>query len=202
MFSPPSGPGVRVDTYGRPGLTPSPRYDSLLAKVVTHVRGISFPAAARKARTALSEFTIEGIATNIEFLRELLSDSDFKSGVVSTSFLDDKLPDLVAATTSHQHRHQTRVAVELYPGEEVLRAQLAGTVVEAAPEGAEIGAGGQVVVLEAMKMQHVLVAPDALRTVRSLVAPGEVVGTGDPLVVFTRTGSGADGESSSAAHRS
>src|SRR5208283_3331760 len=47
MFSPPSGPGVRVDTYGRPGLTPSPRYDSLLAKVTTHVRGPEFPAALR-----------------------------------------------------------------------------------------------------------------------------------------------------------
>jgi acetyl-CoA carboxylase carboxyltransferase component len=50
-----------------------------------------------------------------------------------------------------------------------------------------------------MKMQHVLVAPDALRTVRALVAPGQVVGTGDPLLVFTRTGGGADGESNTAA---
>ncbi len=42
VFTPPSGPGVRVDTFGRPGLTPSPRYDSLLAKVITRVRGSSF----------------------------------------------------------------------------------------------------------------------------------------------------------------
>ena len=77
VFSPPSGPGVRVDTYGRPGLVPSPRYDSLLAKVITHVRGIVVPAAVRKARTALAEFGIEGVATNIGFLRELLSDDEF-----------------------------------------------------------------------------------------------------------------------------
>jgi acetyl-CoA carboxylase carboxyltransferase component len=44
-----------------------------------------------------------------------------------------------------------------------------------------------------MKMQHVLVAPDALRIARVLVAPGQVVGTGDPLLVFTRTGTGGDG---------
>jgi acetyl-CoA carboxylase carboxyltransferase component len=37
----------------------------------------------------------------------------------------------------------------------------------------------------------VLIAPDAVCTVRTLVAPGQVVGTGDPLVVFTRTGAGA-----------
>ncbi|MCV7441970.1 ATP-grasp domain-containing protein [Mycobacterium paraense] len=197
-FSPPSGPGVRVDTYGRPGLVISPRYDSLLAKVIVHVHGSSVQAAARKARTALGEFGIEGVRTNIDVLRELLCDSQVQSGSVTTDFLDEKLPALAAAALSHQH--DVRAApVELYPGEEALRAQLAGTVIEVAAEGEEIAAGGQVVVLEAMKMQHVLAAPDTLRTVRSLVTPGQVVGTGDPLVVFTRTGAGVDGELYSAA---
>jgi acetyl/propionyl-CoA carboxylase alpha subunit/acetyl-CoA carboxylase carboxyltransferase component len=198
VFSPPSGPGVRVDTYGRPGLVASPQYDSLLAKVIAHVHGSSLQAAVRKARTALGEFSVEGIATNIGFLRELLSESQIQSGWVTTGFLDERLPELAAAALSRQHDIRV-AAVELYPGEEVLRAQLAGTVVEVAPEGADFGAGAQLVVLEAMKMQHVLVAPDALRTVRSLVTPGQVVGTGDPLLVFTRTGAGADGESSAAA---
>ncbi|VBA37779.1 Methylmalonyl-CoA carboxyltransferase 12S subunit [Mycobacterium innocens] len=60
-----------------------------------------------------------------------------------------------------------------------------------------MGADGQLVVLEAMKMQHVLAAPDALRTVRNLVSPGQVVATGDPLLVFTRTNV-VDGGSSTA----
>ena len=198
VFSPPSGPGVRVDTYGRAGLVTSPRYDSLLAKVVTVVRGSSFPAALRKARTALGEFSIEGVGTNIGLLRELLSDSELASGVVTTGFLDAKLPALATAALSRQR--EVRVAtVELYPGEEVLRAQLAGTVVEVVADGAEFDAGNQLVVLEAMKMQHVLTAPDALRTVRTLVAMGQVVGTGDPLLVFTRTGTGAGGEAGAAA---
>lgn len=193
VFSPPSGPGVRVDTYGRPGLTPSPRYDSLLAKVITHVRGSSFPAAVRKAQTALAEFGIEGIRTNIGFLREVLSHNQVQTGVVTTRFVDENLSNL--ATAAMSHHSEARIApLELYPGEEVLRAQLAGTVAEVAPEGAELTAGQQVVVLEAMKMQHVLAAPDALRTVRNLVSPGQVVGTGDPLVVFTRTSAGATGE--------
>jgi acetyl/propionyl-CoA carboxylase alpha subunit/acetyl-CoA carboxylase carboxyltransferase component len=198
VFSPPTGPGVRVDSYGRPGLVTSPRYDSLLAKVVTHVHGSSFDAAVRKARTALGEFSVEGIRTNIGFLRELLSDSEIQSGRVTTGFLDEKLPELAAAALSHQHDIRV-AAVELYPGEEVLRAQLAGTVIEVAPEGVEFGPGGQLVVLEAMKMQHALVAPDALRTVRSLVTQGQVVGTGDPLLVFTRTEAGGAGESAAAA---
>ncbi|OBH14362.1 carboxyl transferase domain-containing protein [Mycobacterium sp. E3247] len=195
-FSPPSGPGIRVDTYGRVGLVVNPHYDSLLAKVVTHVRGASPGAALRKTRTALAEFAIEGVRTNIDFLRELLSDPAVESGCVSTVFVDQKLPELAAASW---HQHDVRAApVELYPGEDVLRAQLAGTVVEVAREDAEYGAGSQLVVLEAMKMQHVLVAPDALRTMRNLVTPGQVVGTGDPLLVFTRTGAAAGGDSSMA----
>jgi len=197
-FSPPSGPGVRVDTYGRPGLAISPRYDSLLAKVITHVHGSSLQAAARKARNALGEFGIEGVRTNVSFLRELLSDSQLQSGWVTTGFLDGKLPELATAALSRQPDIRF-TSVELYPGEEVLRAQLAGTVVEVAAEGVEFGAGDQLIVLEAMKMQHVLAAPDALRTVRSLVTPGQVVGTGDALLVFTRSGAGPDGQSYSAA---
>jgi acetyl/propionyl-CoA carboxylase alpha subunit len=198
VFSPPSGPGVRVDTYGRPGLVVGARYDSLLAKVVTHVHGTSFSAALRKSRTALAEFSIDGVRTNIAVLRELLSDNALQSGWVTTSYLDEKLPEFADAALSQQT--DARIApVELYPGEEVLRAQLAGTVLEVAAAGAEFSSGSQLVVLEAMKMEHVLVAPDALRTVRSLVTAGQVVGTGDPLVVFIRTGAGSGGESSTAA---
>lgn len=197
-FSPPSGPGVRVDTYGRAGLVISPQYDSLLAKLIVYVHGPSWRAAVRKARTALAEFGIEGVHTNIGFLRELLTAERIESGWVSTLFLDERLPELARAAQSHE-REPRVAAVELYPGEDALRAQLAGTVVEVAPEDAECAAGGQLVVLEAMKMQHVLVAPDALRTVRVLVTPGQVVATGDPLLVFTRTVATADGESVSAA---
>jgi biotin carboxylase len=85
VFSPPGGPGVRVDTHGRPGLVISPRYDSLLAKVITHVHGSSLPAAVRKTSTALGEFGIEGVRTNISLLRELLSDNEVQSGGVGSS---------------------------------------------------------------------------------------------------------------------
>lgn len=197
-FSPPSGPGVRVDTYGRAGLVISPQYDSLLAKLIVGVHGSSWQAAVRKARTALAEFDIQGVHTNIGFLRELLTDDRIESGWVSTGFLDERLPELARAAQSHEQGPRV-VAVELHPGEDALRAQMAGTVVEVAAEGAEYAAGGQLVVLEAMKMQHVLVAPDALRTVRVLVTPGQVVGTGDPLLVFTRTESVGDDETVSAA---
>lgn len=197
-FTPPGGPGVRVDTYGRPGLVAAPHYDSLLAKVVAHVHGPSFPAAVRKVRTALGEFGIEGIRTNLGLLRELLAQPEVQSGWVTTDFLDEKLPALAAAALSREGAVHA-AEVELYPGEEPLRAQLAGTVVEVPPEDTEFGPGDQLIVLEAMKMQHVLTAPGTLRTVRVLVTPGQVITTGDPLLVFARTGSDTESESASAA---
>ncbi|MBW0014715.1 carboxyl transferase domain-containing protein [Mycobacterium sp.] len=198
VFSPPSGPGVRVDTHGRPGLVLGPRYDSLLAKVVTRVHGKSLQAAVRKSRTALGEFGVEGVRTNLALLRELLADNRIQSGWVTTDFLDAKLPELAAAVSS-RHPEIRVAAVELYPGEEVLRAPLAGTVVEVAAEGVEFAAGDQLIVLEAMKMQHVLTAPGSLRTVRGFVTPGQVVGTGDPLLVFARSAAAADDHTSTSA---
>ncbi|TCJ94161.1 acetyl-CoA carboxylase family protein [Nocardia alba] len=191
-FAPPTGPGVRVDTFGRAGLTPSPRYDSLLAKVITRTRGQSFPAAARKTATALAEFTVTGIGTNISFLREILADSTFQSGTATTGFLAEHTTELVAAAQTDQPEVAS-AAIELYPGQEAVRAQLAGTVVEVAEEGAHVGAGGQLAVLEAMKMQHVRTTPDAARIVRVLVRPGQVVAPGDPLVIITRTGADETG---------
>ena len=50
-FEPPSGPGVRVDTYGYPGYTTNPNFDSLLAKVITYSASSDF-SDARPTRQA------------------------------------------------------------------------------------------------------------------------------------------------------
>ncbi|HEX7322502.1 MAG TPA: biotin carboxylase N-terminal domain-containing protein, partial [Mycobacterium sp.] len=194
-FTPPGGPGVRVDTYGRPGLTISPRYDSLLAKVITHVHGGSLPAAVRKAGIALAEFEIEGVETNIGLLRELLSDSAIQSAAVTTGWLGAKLPTLAGLLASSPAEAGSG-SPELFPGEEVLYAPTAGTVAQIAGDGSEAGAGGELAVLEAMKMQHPLSAPADVRVVRTLVVLGQTVAAGDPLLVFNRTG---DGEAAGAA---
>ncbi|MFD9664969.1 carboxyl transferase domain-containing protein [Rhodococcus sp. NPDC059968] len=191
VFSPPTGPGVRVDTYGRPGLSPSPRYDSLLAKVIVHSRGASFSAAVRKADAALAEFVVEGVPTNIGFLRAILADPGFADGVVGTDHLAERMSALVDAAQVHQPAEVASEALELRAGEDVLRAHLAGTVVESTGEGAAVESGAQLVVLEAMKMQHVIAAPAGAVVERNLVSPGQTVNAGDPLIVIRRTGSDA-----------
>ncbi|REE75096.1 biotin-dependent enzyme [Rhodococcus wratislaviensis] len=191
VFSPPTGPGVRVDTYGRPGLSPSPRYDSLLAKVIVHSRGPSFSAAVRKTDAALAEFVVEGVPTNIGFLRAILADPGFADGVVGTDHLAERMSTLVDAAYVHQPAEVASEALELRAGEDVLRAHMAGTVVESTGEGATVESGAQLVVLEAMKMQHVIAAPTGAVVERNLVSPGQTVNAGDPLVVIRRTGSEA-----------
>ena len=171
-FTPPIGPGIRVDTFGRPGLSPSPRFDPLLAKVIAHVPTGTLETAARKAAVAIAEFEIDGVATNRGLLRRILADDEFLSGAADTGFLDRLSGDNAPAPSAD--------------GE--LRAPMAGTVIDTRAEGSDVAADAPVVVLEAMKMQHVVAAPTAGRVQRILVGIGATVRAGDILAIYTPTG--------------
>ena len=93
-FDPPTGPGIRTDTFGYAGYATSPHFDSLLAKVIVH-SDASFAAAVRKAERALADFRIEGVYTNIPFLQAIMRRA-LASPVVHTRFVDEHMADLVA----------------------------------------------------------------------------------------------------------
>lgn len=116
---------MRVDICGRAGLTIGPRYDSLLAKVITHLSGTAMPAAVRKARTALAEFSVDGLETNIGLLREVLSDGQFHIDAVTTGWLGQKLPELVSALATDQSGSGD-VVPEVGTGEDVVYAAHGG----------------------------------------------------------------------------
>ena len=92
-FDPPTGPGIRTDTFGYAGYATSPSFDSLLAKVVVH-SSASFVAAVRKAGRALSDFRIEGVRTNIPFLQAVMKRA-LASPTVHTRFVDEHMATLV-----------------------------------------------------------------------------------------------------------
>jgi acetyl-CoA carboxylase, biotin carboxylase subunit len=97
-FRPPLGPGVRVDTFVEDGTVISPHYDSLIAKLIV-VDG-SRRLAIERARRALRELEIEGVATTREVLSEILDSEEFRSGDYSTSFLEEagaRLPALAGS---------------------------------------------------------------------------------------------------------
>ena len=95
-FQPPSGPGVRVDTYGYPGYTTNPNFDSLLAKVIAYSASGDFGDTVGRARRALSEFQIDGVETNLGFLGKALAHADFLGGGVYTRWVDDHIAELAA----------------------------------------------------------------------------------------------------------
>ncbi len=103
-FEPPSGPGVRVDTFAYTGYTTSPSFDSLLAKLIAHSPAPDFAAAAAKAYRALCEFRIEGVATNMGFLQNLLRHPDFAANRLYTNFIEDHIGELVAPADSRHQR--------------------------------------------------------------------------------------------------
>ncbi|MGW8376288.1 carboxyl transferase domain-containing protein [Streptomyces sp. ODS28] len=195
-FQPPTGPGIRVDTHGTAGARTTERYDSLLAKVVAHTPRGGLDAAAARLERALDEFTVQGPECNTGLLRAVLAHPDFVRGACTTRFLDrhlaELLPEAERPPEAGDHEHADDPGDP--DGAATVRAPSAGTVIaiEAAP-GETVPAGGPVLVLEAMKMEHVLEAP-APGTVREIhVIPGDTVGEGDPLATLVPSRDAAEG---------
>jgi len=85
----PTGPGVRVDAGFKNGDTIGGNFDSLLAKLI--VTGATREQAIERARRALAEFNVEGLATALPFHRAILEDpaftQDFK---IYTSYIENE----------------------------------------------------------------------------------------------------------------
>jgi pyruvate carboxylase subunit A len=94
----PGGPGVRIDSGIEVGQTIAPYFDSMLAKLI--VWGEDWPSALARARRALGETAIEGVATTLPFHRHLAASPEFAQGHFTTDLLNhfptpaDELPAL------------------------------------------------------------------------------------------------------------
>ncbi|MGY1699796.1 carboxyl transferase domain-containing protein [Geodermatophilus sp. SYSU D00766] len=184
-FVPPTGRGVRVDTAAVPGAEVGPRYDSLLAKVVVHDRDL--PRALAGTARALAELDVAGVPVNGDLLAALVGLPEVAAGTATTDLVDARLAELVP----------DRPVEEVRPVDGVLpvTAPLSGAVVEvAAADGDAVAAGAPLLVLEAMKMEHVVAAPAGGVLTGLAVRVGDVVTAGAVLggVVPGEVG-GADG---------
>ena len=81
----PGGNGIRVDTAIYSGYTVPPTYDSMLAKLIVH--GKNREESIAKMKSAVAEFVVEGITTNIDFLLKILGNENFKTNNYDTSFI-------------------------------------------------------------------------------------------------------------------
>ena len=191
-FDPPGGPGVRVDTFGCVGLAPSAQFDPLLAKLI--VSAGTFAAAAQRGQRALSEFRIAGVASNLPLLRCLARHPAFLAGEITTDFLATHLESLAQLAAQPQpERHAplssgapapaAPAASAAPPGPGDVRAPLRGTLLEClVTPGQRVRAGEPLLVIDAMKMEHVLTAPRAGVVAHGAGTPGEAVDQGQLLM--------------------
>jgi acetyl-CoA carboxylase biotin carboxylase subunit len=85
-WRPPHAEGVRLDTAIEEGAIVSPHYDSMIAKLIVHAS--DRPRAVARLRDALEVFEVDGVATNLELLREVTSHPDFLANRLDTRWLE------------------------------------------------------------------------------------------------------------------
>ena len=88
-YSPPSGPGVRVDDGVEEGQEIPIHYDPMLSKLVVH--GHNREAAIERAIMAIDEYEITGVSTTLDFGRFAIDHPAFRSGKFDTHFVKNYL---------------------------------------------------------------------------------------------------------------
>ncbi|WFU41532.1 carboxyl transferase domain-containing protein [Bradyrhizobium sp. CB82] len=197
-FDVPSGPGVRVDTAGYSGFSPTSNFDSLLAKLIVHSQSERFSAAAALAERTLREFRVEGIDNNIGLLHALLTQPEVVAWQVDTGFVETFLkrngpvatverPLLFPANASEPANGAVRRdRSEITPdGFEPIRAATRGSIVSISiQEGDRVSPGQAVAVISAMKMEFVEAASVAGVVRRIAVSINDVVEAGDIIAML------------------
>jgi acetyl-CoA carboxylase biotin carboxylase subunit len=113
----PGGPGIRVDSALYPGMEIATDYDSLVAKLIAW--GPDRNTAIQRLQRGIKEYQIGGLKTDLSFITRILESHPYKSGDITTSFLDDvqlveEDPDesvtrnAAIAAALHIHKQRTR----------------------------------------------------------------------------------------------
>ena len=195
--------GLRVDAGVELGDEVGATYDPMIAKLVAH--GDDRDEALDRLRKALDETVVEGVTTNLPFLRWLVAHPAFAAGDVSTAFLT-RFPPLspppappppgpwvdgfrlnlsTAPLRPAPQVEEAGRAGGAASGDGRVTAPMPGKVIEVKVEaGVQVEPHAPLVVLEAMKMEQVVSAPYEA-SIRSIdVAVGDQVTTGTVLVTL------------------
>ena len=120
-FLPQSGPvldwhlpameGLRVDGGVESGDTVGIHYDPMMAKIITH--GADREQSVLRMQRALSSLSVQGLATNRDFLLQLLAHPAFVAGDLHTHFIDQHFPDGIATAPSAAQLEEAALAATL-----------------------------------------------------------------------------------------
>jgi acetyl-CoA/propionyl-CoA carboxylase biotin carboxyl carrier protein len=196
-FDPPTGPGVRLDSGVESGSVIGGQFDSMLAKLI--VTGADRAQAIERARRALDEFHIEGLATVIPFHRAVLRDPAFvgdENGfTVHTRWIETEWDNIVEPFTGggavDEEEEQPRQTVVVEVGGRRLEVSLPGDLALANGAGAEPGVirkkpkprkrGAQA---GAAASGDAVTAPMQGTVVKVAVEEGQTVAVGELVVVL------------------
>lgn len=182
-YKEPSGPGVRVDGSGYLGYALQPQFDPLIAKVIcTSNSSASFTSAVDRTLRALDEFHIAGLSTNLPQLRAILSHPDVRAGDARTTLLAEE-PEIMRSSSSSDNgtlallkQQATAMGIpthmggaisatslqtlEVKAGQRAVECPMGGSVVALnVQEGDTVAAGDTLLVISAMKMESLILAP-------------------------------------------
>jgi len=194
VYEAPSGPGIRVDGYGYSGYTTNPAFDSLLAKLIVSSRSSRYEDLVAKTYRALSEFRVEGVKTNIEFLLNLLRRPEVTQNDFHTRFIEENAMYLVSSSEPHrtgffayspgENSRPTAGTARVAPeGTVPVRTPMLGRIVSINVSERDLVAVGQsIAVIEAMKMEHEIIAAQSGCVRVVCVSINDVVSDGDPIL--------------------
>jgi acetyl-CoA/propionyl-CoA carboxylase biotin carboxyl carrier protein len=196
-FDPPTGPGVRLDSGVETGSVIGGQFDSMLAKLI--VTGATRQQAIERARRALDEFHIEGLATVIPFHRAVLRDpayvGDENGFTVHTRWIETEWDNTVEPFTGggavDEEEAQPRQTVVVEVGGRRLEVSLPGGLALGNGAGAEPGVirkkpkprkrGAQA---GAAASGDAVTAPMQGTVVKVAVEEGQTVAVGELVVVL------------------
>ena len=175
----PTGPGVRIDAGFKNGDTIGGNFDSLLAKLI--ITGATREQAIARARRALAEFTVDGLATALPFHRAILEDPAFTQDfTIYTSYIENEFNNEIQAFQNSSAPLETHMAPQYLVTEvngkrfEILvhapKAVVKRHRVKAGMTGSASGTG--------------LSSPMQGTVVKIAVAQGDLVEIGDLIIVL------------------
>ncbi len=192
VWNPPSGPGVRLDAGFTSGDVIGGNFDSLLAKLI--VTGATREQALERARRALDEFEIDGIATALTFHRAVVRDPAFATDdstpfSVHTRWIETEFDNQIPAYSG------APADVEEPEERHSLTVEVGGKRVEVVlPGGISFGGGGHAGPKKAPKRSakksgsaasgDSVAAPMQGTIVKVAVEEGQTVAAGDLVVVL------------------
>ncbi|MFF4156684.1 acetyl/propionyl/methylcrotonyl-CoA carboxylase subunit alpha [Streptomyces sp. NPDC001678] len=192
-FTPPTGPGVRLDAGVESGSVIGPAWDSLLAKLI--VTGASREQALQRAARALAEFRVEGMATAIPFHHAVVTDPAFTSDPfrVHTRWIETEFANTIepfaAPAGAEEDEPQGRETVVVEVGGKRLEVTLPSSLGASFSGGPAAGGGGRPK-RRAAKKAGAAASGDSLTSpmqgtiVKVAVEDGQQVNEGDLVVVL------------------